>query len=122
MQGNSATGDCCSKCWRDKQKKEGLIDVSPAPPQFKVSAEPMEIVADTSATMDVDAEPRQEEEVQVEPMAEDTPKKRKKKKPSYKNMMATMMRSGSPTRDIEKEKEDLRKVTGGGAFSKIEKI
>ena len=51
-----------------------------------------------------------------------TPKKRKKKKASYKSMMAGMMMSSSPTRDIEKEKETLRKVTGGGAFSKIEKI
>ena len=28
----------------------------------------------------------------------------------------------APTKDIEQEKEQLRKVTGGGAFSKIEKI
>lgn len=49
-----------------------------------------------------------------------TPKK-KKKKPSYKNMMAGMLES-SPERDLEKEKESLRKVTGGGHFSKIEKI
>jgi hypothetical protein len=50
----------------------------------------------------------------------ETPKK-KKKKPSYKNMMAAMTES-SPERDLEKEKESLRKVTGGGHFSKIEKI
>jgi hypothetical protein len=50
----------------------------------------------------------------------ETPKK-KKKKPSYKNMMAGMMHT-SPERDIEMEKEHLRKVTGGGVFSKIEKI
>lgn len=46
--------------------------------------------------------------------------KKKKKKASYKNMMATMMKSSE--RDMEKEKESLRKVTGGGAFSKIDKI
>lgn len=50
------------------------------------------------------------------------PKKgKKKKKASYKSMMAGMMNSAS-TKDVEKEKGDLRKVTGGGAFSKIEKI
>jgi hypothetical protein len=50
----------------------------------------------------------------------ETPKK-KKKKPSYKNLMAGMLEC-SPERDLEKEKELLRKVTGGGTFSKIEKI
>lgn len=49
-----------------------------------------------------------------------TPKK-KTKKASYKSMIAAMTK---PTgdRDIEKEKEQLRKVTGGGAFTKIDKI
>ena len=32
------------------------------------------------------------------------------------------MMEGSGPRDLEKEKEALRKVTGGGAFSKIDKI
>ena len=50
-----------------------------------------------------------------------TPVKKKKKKASYKSLMAGMMKT-SPERDIEKEKEQLRKVTGGGAFSKIDKI
>ena len=49
-----------------------------------------------------------------------TPKK-KKKKTNYKNLMAGMMQS-SPDRDVEMEKQNLRKVTGGGAFSKIDKI
>ena len=51
-------------------------------------------------------------------------KTKKKKKKSYKNLMAGMMNS-PPTKDAnkdEKEKEALRKVTGGGAFSKIDKI
>ncbi len=50
-----------------------------------------------------------------------TPIKKKKKKTSYKNLLADMMH-GSTARDIEKEKESLRKVTGGGVFSKIDKI
>jgi hypothetical protein len=49
------------------------------------------------------------------------PIKKKKKKTSYKNMLAGMM-EGSGTRDIEKEKESIARVTGGGQFSKIDKI
>ena len=54
---------------------------------------------------------------------EETPKKKKgKKKQSYKSMMASMMHTQNMPSKAEKEKEALRKVTGGGAFSKIEKI
>jgi len=48
-------------------------------------------------------------------------KKKKKKKASYKSMMASMTQ-GNKDHDIEKEKDSLRKVTGGGAFAKIDKI
>lgn len=74
--------------------------------------------------MEIDETPAPMEEtpVAVEMPVVEAPKKRKKKKASYKNMMAGITKSTSPTRDIEKEKEGLRKVTGGGAFSKIEKI
>ena len=51
-----------------------------------------------------------------------TPSKKKKKKTSYKSMMANMMHASTDERKVEKEKESLRKVTGGGAFSKIDKI
>jgi len=47
-------------------------------------------------------------------------KKKKKKKTSYRDMMAGMLQAEE--RDVEKEKESLRKVTGGGVFSKIDKI
>lgn len=47
--------------------------------------------------------------------------KKKGKKKSYKSMMAGLMNT-TPSRDLEKEKEALRQVTGGGAFSKIDKI
>jgi hypothetical protein len=49
------------------------------------------------------------------------PIKKKKKKTSYKNMLSGMM-EGSGTRDVEKEKESIARVTGGGQFSKIDKI
>jgi hypothetical protein len=46
---------------------------------------------------------------------------KKKKKTSYKAMMAAMTSSDAP-RDIEMEKESIRKATGGGTFAKIDKI
>lgn len=49
-------------------------------------------------------------------------KRKKKKKTSYKSMMANMTKRTKDDNDIQKEKEGLRKVTGGGAFQKIEKI
>jgi len=48
-------------------------------------------------------------------------KKKKKKKQSYKNMMNSLLQ-GSGEKDTEAEKEKLKAVTGGGAFSKIDKI
>ena len=123
-QGSNATGGCCSKCWREQQKKNGeAAETEPTP-----AAKPMETEPESAPTpMEVDEKPAEPtKEVAVAKAAAapatTTPKKRKKKKASYKNMMSGMMKSGSPSRDIEKEKETLRKVTGGGAFSKIDKI
>jgi len=48
-------------------------------------------------------------------------KKKKKKKISYKNMMSGIT-SGSGQKDVDKEKEKLKKVVGGGNFVKIDKI
>jgi predicted ATP-dependent serine protease len=57
-----------------------------------------------------------------EAATETTPKKRKKKKASYKSMMANMTKPQTPSKDIDMEKESLRKVVGGGVFQKIERI
>lgn len=86
-------------------------------------AKPMEVTPEVTP-MEVDTpRPKEKEAMKEQPAATTTtPKKKKKKKTSYKNMMAGMMKSSSPARDVEKEKESLRKVTGGGAFSKIDKI
>jgi len=78
-------------------------------------------VAKEVASTEIEKTFKAEENVQSKHSFE-TPKKRKKKKTSYKNMMAGMMSSNTPSRDIKQEKEGLRKVTGGGAFSKIDKI
>lgn len=82
--------------------------------------EPVDVVME-------DVRPMEIEETSPQPVVENkkptasaqAPKK--KKKTSYKAMMAGIVKS-SPERDIEKEKESLRKVVGGGAFSKIDKI
>ena len=51
-----------------------------------------------------------------------SPAKKKKKKATYKNLMAGMLEK-SKDRDIDKESEKaIKKVTGGGAFTKIDKI
>ena len=100
------------------QKKQGL-DVAPAEP-VKSEPEPMEITV-SETTMVVDEPPQAEVAVEDQSMAE-APKKKKKKKASYKTLMAGVLQSSSPSRDVEKEKEGLRKVTGGGAFIKVEKI
>jgi hypothetical protein len=77
----------------------------------------MEVVVEEPSPMEVDT-PTTETMVKEKPA---TPsKKKKKKKATYKNMMANMMEGGP--KDSEKEKEKLRQVTGGGTFSKIEKI
>ncbi len=84
---------------------------------------PMESVADEEPTpMEVETKPQEPAPQQESVAAATTPKKRKKKKASYKNMMKGIVQSSSPSKDIEQEKEGLRKVTGGGAFSKIDKI
>lgn len=79
--------------------------------------------------METVVEGTKEEEEQSTPMEVDSteqpaattpPKRKKKKKANYKNMMAGMMQGGP--KDIEKQKEKLREVTGGGTFSKIDKI
>jgi hypothetical protein len=56
------------------------------------------------------------------PSSGNLPAKKKKKKKGYKEMMASMMNTSS-TRDVHEETDEaIRKVTGGGAFTKIDKI
>jgi len=47
---------------------------------------------------------------------------KKKSKASYKAMMANITQGTKTSSDIEKEKESLRNVTGGGSFKKIDRI
>jgi len=115
VQGSNATGDCCSECFTTLRQKEGgspvnfqqpVVAATPTlqPPAIAPTLAPFQPAFTTDAPDN------------VEPG-----KKKKKKKTSYKNMLARMM-EGSGTCDVEKEKETIARVTGGGQFSKIDKI
>jgi len=139
--GSNATGDCCSKCWSSIKenddtsattKKDGSGDESKKAPLEKAakkvaeqtgipendSKELTELSASSRERM-ADKAPLSHE---ADPAAADlpSPAKKKKKKSSYKSMMAGMQKGAA--RDVEKDKEILKKVTGGGQFQKIDKI
>mmetsp|Transcript_23366 Transcript_23366/g.64985 ORF Transcript_23366/g.64985 Transcript_23366/m.64985 type:complete len:158 (-) Transcript_23366:74-547(-) len=136
--GSGATGFYCSKCWREMQKKEETEAAAAVKESQPTREEPTPMEIDTPAPETtpapqveapapivveetIDAPSPVETTTTTAAAAAEPAKKKKKKKASYKSMMAGMMKS-SPSRDVEKEKEQLRKVTGGGAFSKIDKI
>jgi len=54
-------------------------------------------------------------------VTEKKPKKKSKKKKGYKNLIAGMM-EGNEDRVKSEEKDNIKNVTGGGAFVKIDKI
>ena len=83
----------------------------------------MKEVREEPLILDDEPQPMEAEPVKevIQPVVSAATPKKKSKKTSYKAMMAGIVKS-SPERDVEKEKEALRKVTGGGAFSKIDKI
>lgn len=125
--GNTATNDCCSKCWRELQKKEENDSASPvcqpavAASQTVTESEPAPMEVETLAPVAA-AEPVADVQMKVVEQKPEEKKRKKKKKTSYKSMMASMTKRTKDDIDIQKEKEGLRKVTGGGAFQKIEKI
>mmetsp|Transcript_21373 Transcript_21373/g.28449 ORF Transcript_21373/g.28449 Transcript_21373/m.28449 type:complete len:159 (+) Transcript_21373:120-596(+) len=134
--GSNATGDYCSKCFRqldDRQKKSVEKSPEPVTPAVVEAVETPSAPKPEASTVEPEvietpvkeakaSPPTEEAKVTENTAAKVEKKKKKKKKASYKNMMAGMMKGDASSRDIQKEKEDLRKVTGGGAFTKIEKI
>ncbi|KAL7570372.1 hypothetical protein ACA910_017210 [Epithemia clementina (nom. ined.)] len=120
--GSGATGDCCSKCWGEHQKKAEKKAVA-AVKECQTIEEPSPMEVEEPMVSSPSHETTStivEKAVETAP-SDAAPAKKKKKKANYKSMMAGMIQSPQ-TRDVEKEKEQLRKVTGGGAFSKIDKI
>eukprot|EP00573_Skeletonema_grethae_P003194 CAMPEP_0201687450 /NCGR_PEP_ID=MMETSP0578-20130828/1510_1 /ASSEMBLY_ACC=CAM_ASM_000663 /TAXON_ID=267565 /ORGANISM="Skeletonema grethea, Strain CCMP 1804" /LENGTH=150 /DNA_ID=CAMNT_0048171609 /DNA_START=57 /DNA_END=509 /DNA_ORIENTATION=+ len=126
--GSNATGDCCSKCYNEIVKKEGGSTAPKASTQQPTTPTPA-VAATTAAPATTTSTPVVTAPTTTttttttveQTVAEPQKKKKKKKKVSYKNMMAGMLEQSGP-RDAEKEKEGIKKVTGGGAFSKIDKI
>jgi len=74
------------------------------------------VVEKKSDAMEVESETKPSAEV----VAEKKPVKKKKKK-GYKNLIAGMM-EGNEDRVKSEEKDNIKNVTGGGAFVKIDKI
>jgi len=108
----------------DKQKKEGADTVAPPPLKKPQPSEPADAAMPDAKPVEVESEAEEPKEKETEGnVAAAAPTKKKgKKKQSYKSMMAGMMHTQCATAKAEKEKEALRRVTGGGAFQKIEKI
>lgn len=124
--GSNALGDLCSKCYNSMQQKKSASACAPVTTTAGAAGKPASPVAEPAAPEIANIS---ESTKQLEPAAKATAaaesplkkkKKKKKAKTSYKNLMAGVMEGGP--RDIAKEKESLRKVTGGGSFSKIDKI
>jgi len=140
--GNPTTGNYCSKCWREVQKKNKDNEsppssaASPSPSPMEVctpatpapaSPQPNASASASVSTIEPSSTPvASAPAVAAAPTTATAPApkvvKKKKKKTSYKAMMANMTKRTKDEKDIEKEKEGLRKVTGGGAFTKIDKI
>jgi len=112
----------CSKCWNDKQQREKKVNPIPAPsiieaprPQ-EMKSQP--VLKNVKVTI---TEPMSQPPAPT-PSTTAPKKKSKKKKNSYKAMMAGIVQTNVSDRNVEKDKEGIRKVTGGGVFSKIDKI
>jgi hypothetical protein len=167
--GSNATGDCCSKCYRELQAKEAKNtssekstssagnNLSSVTEEVGLSLRKMEptslsnvmsptkhmnidslhpketdassngsnhdsnVTASTSVEstkMAVESIMPSEAEAEVSVPVK-TPKK---KKASYKSMMAGMMSSSDTKESDKKHADKIRSNTGGGVFSKVDKI
>jgi hypothetical protein len=141
--GSNATGDCCSKCYNEalaKTAKKNAASIAPvsssvddAPMAYVSSSAPAKVASlvaamEAPSAMDIDSLPDSSEPVTVEtavPVKQFTatkPKKMKKKKASYKSMMAGIVNTSDTTDKEAKELEKIQSNMGGGQFSKIDKI
>jgi len=139
-QGSNATGDCCSKCYNEIIARKGKDEESAedqqqddqpqaAAPSAPAPADPTPMEVDPAPTnptppsAEVGEEEKKPEAAVASPAPEPAKKtkKKKKKKGGYKNMMADML-TGSPEGSRDIDREEIRKVTGGGAFTKIDRI
>jgi hypothetical protein len=120
--GSNATGDYCSKCWREKRSSSNA-KAAAVEPSFTVSVPVGAAPAITEALGDTPQAVSQEyKEMEAKSLTDVVTPKKKKKKTSYKAMMEGMMNGNGSSTDIEKQKDKIRSVTGGGVFVKIDKI
>mmetsp|Transcript_50557 Transcript_50557/g.107685 ORF Transcript_50557/g.107685 Transcript_50557/m.107685 type:complete len:155 (-) Transcript_50557:225-689(-) len=130
--GSNVTGDCCSTCWAlikpkddatTKNTKEESGDAS-GKAEAKFGEKSQDDSAETAVPPALGTvKSKSTANGDVTAAADHpSPAKKKKKKAMYKSMMAGMLEGSSKSRDVEKEKEKLKEVTGGGHFQKIDKI
>ena len=96
-------------------------DEAAAKPSTATTADMMDVDAATQqpAKMDISKAPTIDGAEKIVVAASAHTKKKKKK--SYKSLVAGMM-EGNKDRVKSEEKDNIKKVTGGGAFVKIDKI
>lgn len=132
--GNRATGEYCSKCWLDNIRQKGISNQSPTiennnenishgvpfSTNSVLSNPPDKTAPAFPALSSHDAQSNEPKYIGTQALHHFT---RKKKPTPYKTLMAGLT-SGLMKNEveIEKEKDALRKVTGGGSFTKIDKI
>ena len=97
-------------------------DKAAAKPSTVTTADMMDVDAATQqpAKMDISKAPTIDDGAEKIVVAASAHTKKKKKK-SYKSLVAGMM-EGNKDRVKSEEKDNIKKVTGGGAFVKIDKI
>jgi len=129
--GSNATGDCCSKCWNSRQKKDETCTTASSTPTTEASTamEVDTVQCSPAPTPVAAAAPTEPQVLESSPMeTEDLPvvqkksPKKKKKKSSYKSMMAGMTQRSKDVDTTETDKANLRKGVGGGNFTKVDKI
>jgi hypothetical protein len=106
-----------------KEECKVVEKVKESPPVPMEENVPMDVEPNVVAAAVPDQKPSPLEAAAAADAPASTTPKKKKKKASYKDMMQGVMKTATPDVDAkEKQKEQLLKVTGGGAFSKIDKI
>jgi len=101
--GSNATGDCCSKCWGEQQRRQSVTAKKSV-----AAVEPPPAVASTAPKSDAvlfsgHAQVVAKEEQPITEVA--TPKKKKKKNASYKTLMAGITNGSGSSADIDKQRE-----------------
>lgn len=140
--GNVATENCCSKCYREKQKKQEISSKSAAASKTTVVTSTANVKTTATAVSLSAIKPIKKQlaekadtiiDAKVDPLKEETttaaknaapPGRKREKKSSYKNMMKGIRNGNRSAADEKKEKDikAIKNVTGGGEFSKIDRI